>query len=73
MGESHAVRNRREYFWTGREKGRGERGRDAFVARERERERGLMSCFFFDLVIFGIDCVDTSLDERVEHGSRWIF
>lgn len=32
VGESHAVRNRREYFWTGREKGRGERGRDAFVA-----------------------------------------
>lgn len=41
--------------------------------KERERERGLMSCFFFDLVIFGIDCVDISLDERVEHGSRWIF
>lgn len=43
-----------------------------------EKERGtLMSCFFcVDLVIFGIGCVDTSLDkrvERVERGSRWIF
>lgn len=40
VGESHAVRNRREYFWTGRERRGEERGRDAFVARERERERG---------------------------------
>lgn len=35
--------------------------------REREREGGgLMSRFFFDLdlVIFGVGCVDTSLDKR---------
>lgn len=40
VGESHAVRNRREYFWTGEERRGGERGRDAFVAQEREREGG---------------------------------
>lgn len=44
VGESHAVRNRREYFWTSGERGRGER--KGCFCRARKRERGGIDVLF---------------------------
>lgn len=39
VGESHAVRNRREYFWTGGEREGKRREEGMLLSREKERER----------------------------------